>query len=60
MTCNRKCIYYWMTPSTELLKDETRIRITCGYRDKEIHTIKDIVKHNCSHYRTREDIKWKI
>jgi hypothetical protein len=49
-----------MTPSTELLKDETRIRITCGYRDKEIHTIKDIVKHNCSPYRTREDIKWKI
>lgn len=60
MKCNNSCVYYVILGGTNLTKDKPVIKILCDYREKCIKNISDQERHNCPHYKSKEDIKFKI
>lgn len=56
MRCNKSCIYYQVYEETNHTKNKPRVRIVCDYKDKLIKNISDTERHNCTHYKTKEDI----
>lgn len=60
MKCNSKCIYYIQMSGTQIIKDETFIKIKCDFYDEFIKNIEDATRHDCPHYLSKEMVSEKF